>query len=116
MKIEADAIWDTGAELSLISPEIVTNLRLIPSGKATISTPTDKKVPTNVYVVNIHLPNNAIVNKVKVIGGTLSDCDILIGMDIITLGDFAVTNFNGQTTFTFRIPSLEEIDFSKNLK
>lgn len=32
-------------------------------------------------------------------------------MDVIGLGDFAVSNYRGKTTFTFRVPSLEEIDF-----
>jgi len=36
---------------------------------------------------------------------------LLIGMDIIGLGDFAVTNTNDKTTFSFRIPSVQEIDF-----
>lgn len=36
---------------------------------------------------------------------------LLIGMDIIGLGDFAVTNANDKTTFSFRIPSVREIDF-----
>ena len=37
--------------------------------------------------------------------------DVVIGMDIITRGDFAVTNLDGKTTFSFRIPSLADIDF-----
>ena len=36
---------------------------------------------------------------------------ILDGMDIISLGDFAITNQNGQTTFSFRIPSSQTIEF-----
>ena len=36
---------------------------------------------------------------------------VLIGMDIINLGDFAVTNKNGRTAFSFRTPSIEYIDF-----
>jgi len=32
-------------------------------------------------------------------------------MDIITQGDFAVTNHNGVTKFSFRTPSMEHIDF-----
>ncbi|MCK4911673.1 MAG: SEC-C domain-containing protein [Thermodesulfovibrionales bacterium] len=38
--------------------------------------------------------------------------DILIGMDIMSKGDFAVSNHGGNTTFTFRMPSIEEIDFN----
>ena len=35
-------------------------------------------------------------------------------MDIITRGDFAVTNRGGKTTFSFRIPSQADIDFVKD--
>ena len=39
--------------------------------------------------------------------------DVLIGMDIINRGDFAVSNRDGATTFSFRIPSIETFDFVK---
>lgn len=39
--------------------------------------------------------------------------DILIDMDIIPKGAFAITNYNGKTVFTFRYPSLECINFVK---
>ena len=41
---------------------------------------------------------------------------MLIGMDIINLGDFAITNKNGNTKFTFEIPSSRDIDFVKENK
>ena len=34
-------------------------------------------------------------------------------MDIITQGDFAVTNARGRTAFSFRMPLLECIDYVK---
>lgn len=36
---------------------------------------------------------------------------VLVGMDIISLGDFATSCKDGQTAFTFRIPSLEDADY-----
>ncbi len=36
---------------------------------------------------------------------------VLIGMDVMNLGDFAVTNHGGKTMFTFRTPSQKHIDF-----
>ncbi|MBI2623199.1 MAG: hypothetical protein HYW65_01315 [Candidatus Liptonbacteria bacterium] len=36
---------------------------------------------------------------------------LLIGMDIISMGDFAVTHADGKTTLSFRVPSMTEIDF-----
>ena len=44
--------------------------------------------------------------------GELINTDVLIGMDIINEGDFAVSNEYGATTFSFRIPSVENFDFA----
>jgi preprotein translocase subunit SecA len=41
---------------------------------------------------------------------------MLIGMDIIARGDFAVTNYDGKTVFSFRMPSVEQIDFVEQLR
>jgi hypothetical protein len=65
-----------------------------------------------VYLVNIGLPNKVIFYGVRVTKGKLSGgFNILIGMNIINRGDFAVTNFNGITKFSFRFPSVGHIDF-----
>jgi len=32
-------------------------------------------------------------------------------MDVITMGDFCVSNFNGVTTFSFRVPSEGKTDY-----
>ncbi|MDR1974995.1 MAG: hypothetical protein LBQ31_10090 [Bacteroidales bacterium] len=70
----------------------------------------------NVYFVNITLDNRNITINTQV-----TECDelsadnsvgLLIGMNIITMGDFAVTNFGGQTLMSFRVPSLQKIDFT----
>jgi hypothetical protein len=34
-------------------------------------------------------------------------------MDIMTQGDMAITNKDNMTTFSFRVPSLEKIDFGQ---
>ena len=46
------------------------------------------------------------VAKVALHGGI----DVLIGMDILGLGDFTVTHYGGNTTFSFCCPSRKEID------
>jgi len=50
---------------------------------------------------------------VKVSRGVIRDFDVLIGMDIIGNGNFAVTNKDSKTVFSFRMPSVERIDFAK---
>ena len=110
-RIEINAIWDTGATSSLITPEVAAKLNLKPVSKVLMSTPSDKDVPANVYLINIEFPNGVKVINIQSLEGTPNGCDMLIGMDVITLGDFAVSNFNGQTMFSFRIPSMTHIDF-----
>ena len=41
---------------------------------------------------------------------------LLLGMNVISKGDFIVTNHSGHTTMTFRVPSLESIDFVGELE
>ena len=48
---------------------------------------------------------------VQVSEAVLNGFDVLIGMDIITLGDFSITNVGGKTIFSFRVPSTETIDY-----
>jgi hypothetical protein len=46
---------------------------------------------------------------------TQSDFDIIIGMNIIRLGDFALFNGLGNTVMSFRLPSSDTpIDFVKS--
>ena len=68
------------------------------------------RVPT--FSVNIVLRNDVQVVGIPVMQGVFtSGFDVLIGMEIITQGDFAVTNHRGRTKFSFRLPSESDIDF-----
>ncbi|MEK7629184.1 MAG: retropepsin-like aspartic protease [Patescibacteria group bacterium] len=121
---EYSAIWDTGATHSAITKKVADDLGLKPTGIAEVRYGSGK-ASTNTYLVNISLPNNVMVGQVRVTEVQLvSDSNIpesqqpqlLIGMDIIGMGDFAVTNVNGITIFSFRIPSIKEIDFVPDAK
>lgn len=113
-KLEVRALWDTGASCSLITPEVATKLKLKVLSKSLMSTPSDKDIPTNIYSINIYLPNGTKIVDVRVLEGTPNSCDMLIGMDVINLGDFAVTNNNEHTMLSFRMPSMTDIDFCKH--
>lgn len=105
------ALWDTGATGSVISKKIVESLLLKPTGMTQSSGVHGVKT-VNTYEVDIFLPNNVVIPEVTVIESTnLKNFDVLIGMNIITLGDFAISNRDGKTVFSFRMPSMEEIDF-----
>ena len=106
------AIWDTGATASVITEKIVNALGLKPTGMSNVITANGPTVQST-YIVDIVLPNNLQVRDVTVTGapGFSSDCDVLIGMDIISLGDFSITNFEGNTCLSFRFPSCHKIDY-----
>ena len=57
--------------------------------------------------VGEHNPNKAatFIGKVLAVEGTPLGCDLLIGMDVIGLGDFMVSCCDGTTHFGFRTPS-----------
>jgi hypothetical protein len=65
---------------------------------------------TPTYLIGIRL-DRTIITDLRATLAELEGADVLIGMDVITLGDFAVTNENGTTTFSFRIPSLHTVDY-----
>jgi len=117
--IEYIAIWDTGATNSAITKKVVDDLGLKPTGMRE-TRHADGKSLNNTYLVNILLPDNVMVGQVRVTEVKLIPDDkvpenrrpqLLIGMDIISVGDFAVTGSDGKTTLSFRIPSTGEIDF-----
>jgi hypothetical protein len=107
------AIWDTGASGSVITKKATESLKLLPISKMQVHGVNGSTIQ-NVYLVSITLPNNVTIGLVRV-----TECDslngpfdVLIGMDIIGLGDFAVSNSNNQTVMSFRIPSISKIDFT----
>lgn len=110
--IEYKAIWDTGATGSVISQKVVDELNLQPSGFIPVHHAGGCDL-SPWYKINIMLPNNVGFSEIKVTQAKLASADVLIGMDIISLGDFSITNVNGKTTFSFRVPSLETIDYVK---
>ena len=109
-------LWDTGASNSCINQRIVDDLSLIPIGNKKISTANGMTI-VNSYFVDIGLPNHVVVKNVLVSCADLGeDIDVLLGMDIITHGDFSITNTNNKTTFSLRTPSVQEIDYVKDSK
>ena len=114
---EEMALWDTGATVTCISTSLAEDLALVPTGMRDIKTPSGSKT-VNTYLVNIRLPNNVTAENVEVCDSDIGEqgLGVLIGMNIIMQGDFSVSNFNGKTSFTFRIPSKRDANFTKEDK
>jgi len=111
---KSTALWDTGATASVITQKTAAVLGLKPFAKTMVSHAGGES-PQNVYLVNFYLPNKVLIPNVRVTEcqDTSGTFGVIIGMDIIALGDFAITNFQGKTTVSFRIPSVATIDYVK---
>lgn len=105
-----DAIWDTGATNCVITQAVIDACSLVPIGMAQVHGVHGASIE-EVFLVNIYLPNGVACSSIRVTKGSFLGADILIGMDVINQGDFAVTNKGGITKFSFRYPSEVHTDF-----
>lgn len=104
-------IWDTGATQSMITERVVRDCGLSPVGMINVNTAGGAgRAPT--FLVSLWLPNRVCLPSVLVSQGDLmEEFQLLIGMDVIGMGDFVINNKDGKTSFSFRIPSLERVDY-----
>jgi Aspartyl protease len=111
-RVETSALWDTGATGSVISTDLAKSLGLVPVGRANVKHAGGSSAsPT--YLVSFTLPNQVTVagNLVTEFPSLPGDFSVIIGMDVITFGDFSVTNVGGETWMSFRVPSCVAIDY-----
>lgn len=97
------ALWDTGASVSVISKEVSRNLGLEAKGCAQLRYANGVE-KSNVYKIDLELSRDIFFNDLFV-----RECDgggnfeMVIGMDIISRGDFKILNRSGKTFFEFEI-------------
>ena len=102
--VKCRGIWDTGATGSVITKEVIDHLGLQPVNRVEVSTANGVR-ESDVYLVNILLPSNVGFQGLPVTEGDLGEADVLIGMDIICLGDFAITHTaDGGLVMSYRTP------------
>ena len=106
------ALWDTGATGSVITRRVAEELGLHVISYTSVNHALGKTDGVPVYRINIELPNNVGFSDIIVTEGVLAKADVLIGMDVINKGDFAISNYGGHTTFSFRVPSIEEANLT----
>jgi hypothetical protein len=105
--IRVKALWDTGASGTVITPEASRKLKLVPIDRVRVAGVNNISM-ADVVEVSIGLPNRVMVEDINVMICDLKqDIDLLIGMDIILLGDFSISNGGGETLFSFAIPPFE---------
>ncbi|MES2386692.1 MAG: aspartyl protease family protein [Bacteroidota bacterium] len=111
------ALWDTGSNYSCISQRLANALNLSLFGKTDVINSTGQ-TERDMYYVHIGIPGTSVLFYGMLVTAfsnqyiNESDSfDIIIGMDIITRGDFAVTTYNMETMMSFCMPSRGHINF-----
>ena len=107
------AMWDTGSSETVISCDLAKKLELSPIGKSNIIS-SGSIFKSNVYNIDLLLAEKQRFTLQVTESEQLnnSDMDVLIGMDVISLGDFAISTEGEEICFSFRYPSQGFIDFN----
>ena len=110
---EVMAQWDTGAIYSSISRELVNKLGIILEGKYKVDSTNHSQILDSCNILMLINDTIAFPVKAMVVDNIHNTgIDLLIGMDIISQGDFVISTYEGTTCFSFRVPSKGLIDFS----
>jgi len=114
------ALWDTGAEVTCIDSALAgrLNLRLYEDTGDTYLSGLGGDVEAKLTFVDLFLTPSLKIASCPVQVANLPDnSDLIIGMDIIGMGDFAVCNADSKTSFSFVIPAFpDRIDFAEKAK
>jgi len=105
--IKTYAVWDTGATHSVLSPKIANNLGLIPIDSSLVSGINHSQY-ADIVIASIGLANGLLLPDIRFSVCDIPGTDVLIGMDIIMMGDFAISNGDGKTLFSFAIPPFKK--------
>jgi hypothetical protein len=120
MAIEVKALWDTGATLSFIKPELRDNFKLsmVRTGSSATIAGVGGQVKADFTIVSLLLAQNFVLEYCPVyVVDFPVNFDMVIGMDIINMGDFAVSNTENKTSFSFVVPPLpDRINFAEKAK
>ena len=116
--VRTRGIWDTGATACAITSTLAKDLKLVPVGIRRVTGVHGTKDVYEYFLLltfDSGLEVNVRASECEKLSGDDS-IGLLIGMDVITLGDFSITNKDGKTTMSFRVPSLSNVDYVKELK
>ena len=117
--IEVKALWDTGATLTFIKPELKEQLKLsmVRTESSAVIAGVGGYVKADFTYASILLSKNFLIEYCPIyVVGFPVNVDIIIGMDIINMGDFIVCNTENKTSFSFIVPALpSRTNFADNV-
>ena len=108
-------IIDTGCSNTCISDELAEKMSLISCGTQPFSVVGGETIDANCYIANITIDNTIPCGDIEVGSYQKADAfyDVIIGMDILSKCDFAITSVNGHMKLTMAYPSKRDLDFTK---
>lgn len=109
-------LWDTGSMWCAISTKLADKMGLqtlgvrdVRHGGGTTSSP--------YYLIDLHLSDELSFHNIEAFGNpNLDENEMLIGMNVISHGDFCVMGNFGERKFSFVVPTLEGMDFADMAK
>ena len=112
--IPIKALWDTGSSESVISSNLVNTLSLRSIGSALLNG-TSLSCKTNIYEVILLLAEKQRISLQVTASPQIgeSGIDLLIGLDVISMCDFAISTNDENLCMSVRFPSQGLIDFTK---
>lgn len=112
------ALIDTGCTNTSLYQGIISDMKLtdVSNGNGPLMTGIDNKEwRSGLYNVSltiqdkIHLP----VGKIAGFPVPNKDCDMILGMDVLSICNFAISDINGKTKISMVYPSLYDLDFTE---
>ena len=112
-QIKTYAVWDTGATHSALSPKIAQELGLRPIDACIVRGINNNQI-SDIVIASISLTSGLLLTGKRFTVNDIPGADVLIGMDIIMMGDFVINNADGKTLFSFAIPPFKnKISYSE---
>lgn len=110
-------LWDTGAMCTCVSLVKAQELGLTQVNTTQVMGANNEPFDAPVFIVKLRMGKFELP-MIPVIGLPMEKAghEVIIGMDVISKGDLAITNFGGKTTITFREPSMETINYVEELE
>jgi hypothetical protein len=102
--MQINAVWDTGATSTAVSSLAAKELGLLSIDKLSVHG-VNSFTEVDVSIVSIILPNGIILKDKRITVCNLPPAvDMLIGMDIILMGDLTICNAGNKTLFSYAVP------------
>lgn len=96
------AVWDTGATTTILCRRLIDELKPEPFRKGGMAG-IGGNVEVETYLVHVAPPTGDVITYIEAMAHDFEDYDAIIGMDVITYGDFHVDSIGGKTMVTFQL-------------